>query len=54
MTSLADLFSAEANELIEQGIVQAHQIAGRRRILPATERGLGAERFSQLLISDDL
>ncbi len=54
LAALADLFSAEANELIEQGIVQAHQIAGGRRILPAAERGLGAERFSQLLISDDL
>ena len=54
LATLADLLSAEANELIEQSIVQAHQIAGGRRILPATERGLGAERFSQLLIGDDL
>jgi hypothetical protein len=54
LAALADLLSAEANELIEQGIVQAHQIAGRRRILPATERGLGAERFSQLLIGNNL
>ena len=54
LAALADLLSAEANELIEQGIVQEHQIAGRRRILPATERGLGAERCSQLPISDDL
>jgi hypothetical protein len=54
LAALADLLSAEANELIEQGLVQAHQIAGRRGILPATERGLGAERFSQLLIGNDL
>ena len=35
-------------------LVAAFGFAGGRRILPATERGLGAERFSQLLISDDL
>ena len=54
LAALADLLSTEANELIEQGVVQAHQVAGRRCILPAAERGLGAERFSQLLIGDDL
>ncbi len=47
LAAFADLLAAEANELIEQSIVQAHQIAGRRRILPATERRLGAERLSQ-------
>ena len=54
LAALADLFSAEAKELIEQGIVQAHQVAGGRRLLPAAERGLGAESFSQLLIGHDL
>ncbi len=54
LAALADLFSAEAKEQIEQGIVHAHQVAGGRRILPAAERGLGAESFSQLLIGHDL
>ena len=31
-----------------------HQIAGRRRVLPAAESGLGSERRSQFLIGDDL
>ena len=54
LAALANLLATEANELIEQGVVQAHQVAGGRRILPAAERGLGAERVSQLLIGDDL
>ena len=49
----ADLLATEAQELIEQGIVQPHQIPSARHILPTAERGLGAERFSQLLIGDD-
>jgi hypothetical protein len=31
-----------------------HQIAGGRRVLPATEGGLGAERVAQFLIGDNL
>jgi hypothetical protein len=54
LAALANLFCAEAKELIEQGVVQAHQIAGRRRILPTTERGLGAKRLAKLLIGDNL
>ena len=38
----------------QQSVVQAHQIAGGRRVLPAAERGLGAERVAQFLIGDDL
>ena len=49
-----DLLATEAQEPIEQGIVQPHEIPSGRRILTAAERGLGAERFSQLLIGDDL
>lgn len=54
LASLANLLGTEANELIEQGVVQPHQVAGGRRVLPAAERGLGPERFSQLLIGHDL
>ena len=43
-----------ADELFPQGVVQAHQIADGRRVLPAAEGGLGAERVAQFLISDDL
>ena len=54
LAALVDLLTTEANELIHEGIVQLHQIASGRGILPATERRLRAERFSQLLIGDDL
>ena len=54
LAALADLLAAEADELLSQAVVQAHQIAGRRRVLPAAESGLGAERVSQCLIGDDL
>jgi hypothetical protein len=54
LAPLADLLAAEADELLPQGIVQAHQIVGRRRVLPAAESGLGSERVSQWLIGDDL
>ena len=46
LAALTDLFSAEANKLIEQGIVQAYQIAARRCILPAADSRLRAERLS--------
>src|SRR5512147_3311282 len=45
---------AETEEMIQQRVVQAHQIAGGRRILPAAEGGLGAEHLFQFLIGDDL
>ena len=51
---LADLLTTETNELIHESIVQPHQIASARGILPAAESGLGAERFSQLLIGNNL
>ena len=54
LAALADLLPAEADELLPQAVVQAHQIAGRRRVLPTAERGLGSERVSQGLIGDDL
>ena len=41
-------------KLLAQPVVAAHQIAGGRRVLPATEGGLGAERVAQFLIGDDL
>ncbi len=54
LAALADLVAAEADELLAQQVVRAHQIAGGRRVLPAAERGLGAERVAQFLIGDDL
>jgi len=41
--TLADLFATETDELLQQDIVEARQIASRSRVLPAAERGLGAE-----------
>jgi len=54
LTTFADLLAAETNELFQQSVVQAYQIAARRCILPAAESRLGAERLSQFLIGDDL
>src|SRR2546428_4373013 len=54
LAALADLVAAEADELRAQPIIQAYQFAGGRRILPAAEGGVGAERVAQFLIGDDL
>ena len=54
LATLANRLATKANELIEQGVVQAHQVTGGRSILPTAERGLRAERGSQPLIGDDL
>jgi len=54
LTTFADLLAAQTNELLQQSIVQAYQIAARRCVLPAAESRLGAKRLSQFLIGDDL
>ena len=54
LAALADLVTAEADERLAQSVVAVHQIAGGRRVLPATEGGLGAERVAQFLIGDNL
>ncbi|SRR6266566_1354782 len=54
LTALADLLAAQTQELFQQSVIQEHQIAGGRRIFPAAEGGLGAERLAQGLIGDDL
>jgi len=54
LAALPDLLAAETDELLPQDVVQAHQVTGRRRVLPAAESGLGAQRVSQGLIGDDL
>jgi hypothetical protein len=51
---LPDLFATDADKDLQQRVVQAHEIACRRRVLPPAKRGLGTERLSQLLIGDDL
>src|SRR6266702_385030 len=54
LAALPDLVAAETNEQVQQRVVQLHHIASRRRVLPAAEGGLGAERVAQLLIGDYL
>src|SRR5512146_1331147 len=54
LPALAHLRATDAEEDFQQGVVQPHQIAGGRSILPAAQRGLRAERVAQLLIGDDL
>ncbi len=49
-----DLLTTETNALNQQCIVQAHQVTDGRRIFPAADSRLGAERLSQFLIGDDL
>ena len=45
-TPAADLVATQTDEMLAQQIVGVHQIASRRRVLPATERGLGTERVA--------
>src|SRR5256885_1250395 len=54
LAALQDLLAAEADELLAQPVVPAHQIASRRDILPTAEGGLGAERNPEFLIGDEL
>jgi hypothetical protein len=54
LTALADLVAAESDELLAQQVVPVHQIAGGRRVLPAAESRLRAQRVAQFLIGDDL
>ena len=54
LAALADLVAAEVDELLAEQVVPVHQLAGGRRVLPAAERGLRAERVAQFLIGDDL
>ena len=44
--ALTDLVATHADELLAQSVVSVHQIASGRGVLPATERGLGAERVA--------
>jgi len=46
LAALADLVGAEADKRLAQPVVAAYQIAGGRRVLPATERGLRTERVA--------
>ena len=54
LATLADLLPAEADELLAEPVVPAHQIASRGSVLPTAEGGLGAERDTEFLIGDDL
>ena len=51
---LAHLVAAETDELLDQSVIEVHQVAGARRVLPAAERGLRAQSLAQFLIGDDL
>ena len=46
LATLADWVAADPDELLAQPIVGVHQIASRRRVFPATERGLGTEHVA--------
>ena len=54
LAALADLVAAEMDELLDQSVIEVHQVAGARRVLPATEGGLRAQRVAEFLIGDDL
>ena len=54
LTALAHLVAAETDELLDQSVIEVHQVAGARRVLPATEGGLRAQRVAESLIGDDL
>ena len=52
--ALAHLVAAETDELLDQSVIEVHQVAGTRRVLPAAQGRLGAERVAEFLIGDDL
>ena len=52
--ALPNLLSAEAYEGVEPAIVSADELAGRGRVFPATEGGLGTQGLTQGLISEQL
>src|SRR5581483_9963800 len=54
LAALPHLLATDADEDFQQGIIQTHQVARQRGVLPAAERGLGAERIAQGLVGDDL
>ena len=54
LAPLQDLVAAETDELLAQPVVEVHQFAGGRRVLPTAERGLRTDRVAQFLIGDDL
>src|SRR5258708_37236311 len=53
LATLADLVATHTDELLAQQVVGVHQIASGRGVLPATEGGLGPERFAQFRIAAD-
>ena len=54
LAALADLVATETDELLAEQVVDVHQIASGRRVLPAAERGLRTERVAEFVIGDDL
>jgi hypothetical protein len=54
LAALADLVAAEMDELLDQSVIEVHQVAGARRVLPEAEGRLGTERIAEFLIGDDL
>jgi hypothetical protein len=52
--ALPNLLSAEAYEGVEPAIVRSDELAGRGRVFPATEGGLGTQGLTQGLISEQL
>jgi len=52
--ALPNLLSAETYESIEPAILSADELAGRGRVFPATEGGLGTQGLAQRLIGEQL
>src|SRR5260370_5346551 len=50
LTALAYLVAAETDELLDQSVVEVHQVAGARRVLPSAQGRLGTERVAECLI----
>src|ERR1700693_2933561 len=54
LAAFSHLFTTDADEPIQQGILQTDDLASRRRVLPTAERRLRAQSLAQRLISQNL
>ena len=54
LAAFSHLFTTDADEPIQQNILQTDDLASRRRVLPTAERRLRAQSLAQRLISQNL
>ena len=54
LAGLQDFAAAQTNELPTESVAEADKIASGRRVFPAAQSGLGAEREAEFLVGDDL